>query len=85
MKIQWIVFTLVAAVTAALWAALGFCLVFDAKPALPAWATLVTATALMTEATLWAAALAFSFGFLARRRALFQRWFGRSKNGAPSA
>ncbi|MGE0597773.1 MAG: hypothetical protein AB7P07_15560 [Hyphomonadaceae bacterium] len=80
MKVQWIVFAVIALIAVALWGTLGFCLLFDVKPALPIWAGLVTATALMSELTLWAAALAFSFGFLARRRALFQRWFGRNNN-----
>lgn len=84
MKIQWLVFSIIAAIAIALWLALGAVLVFDLKPALPLWAGLVGATALMSEATLWAAAAAFGFSFLARRRALFQRWFGR-KQDRPAA
>ena len=76
MKIQWLIFAIVAAIALALWIALGFCLIFDVKPALPVWAGLVGATALMSEVTLWTAAAAFGFSFLAKRRAVLQRWFG---------
>lgn len=82
MKIQWLIFAIIAAIALTLWASVGFCLIFDAKPSLPVWAGLVTATALMSELTLWAAAVAFGFSFLAKRRAMFQRWFGSKRDDA---
>lgn len=86
MKFQWLIFAAVAAIALALWGALGFCIVFDAKPAMPMWVALVSATAVMTELSLWAAAFAFGFSFLAKRRAMLQRWFGfGGKRDEPAA
>lgn len=82
MKVQWILFCAIAGVAAALWvvmlAIIGLKLGgVDLQPSLPVWAGLVTATALATEGTLWAAAFAFGWSFLAKRRQAFARFRDR--------
>jgi len=65
------------------WAAVG--VAYFMRPSLVVWAGVVTVAAISLEVLFWTAAGVFGWSFLAKRRAMLARLFGKRRDAGSDA